>query len=72
MELLYEPPTGKLIGQASVTVNVSVIGVSKSVHISARRVFAGSRGDPSFLEVMDAGSGTSQAWTTYCLAFLGE
>jgi len=51
---------------------VSVIGISKSVHISAQRVFAGSRGDPSFLEVMDAGSGTSLAWTTYCLAFSGE
>ena len=72
MELLYQPPTGKLIGQASITVNVSVIGMSKSVHISAQRVFAGSRGDPSFLEVMDAGSGTSPAWTTYCLAFSGE
>jgi len=72
MELLYQPPTGKLIGQASITVNVSVIGISKSVHISAQRVFAGSRGDPSFLEVMDAGSGTSPAWTTYCLAFSGE
>jgi len=72
MELLYQPPTGKLIGQASITVNVSVIGISKSVHISAQRVFAGSRGDPSFLEVMDAGGGTSQAWTTYCLAFGGE
>lgn len=72
MELLYQPPTGKLIGQASITVNVSVIGISKSVHISAQRVFAGSNGDPSFLEVMDAGSGRSEAWTTYCLAFNGE
>jgi len=72
MELLYQPPTGKLIGQASITVNVSVIGISKSVQISAQRVFAGSRGDPSFLQVMDAGSGTSSAWTTYCLAFGGE
>ncbi|MEO8122606.1 MAG: hypothetical protein ABI633_01000 [Burkholderiales bacterium] len=72
MELLYQPPTGKLIGQASITVNVSVIGISKSVHISAQRVFAGSRGDPSFLEVMDAGGGKSTAWTDYCLAFGGE
>ena len=72
MELLYQPPTGKLIGQARITVNVSVIGISKSVEISAQRVFAGSRGDPSFLQVMDAGSGTSTAWTTYCLAFGGE
>ncbi len=72
MELLYQPPTGKLIGQARITVNVSVLGISKSVSISAQRVFAGSRGDPSFLEVMDAGSGTSPAWTTYCLAFSEE
>ncbi|HMO46430.1 MAG TPA: hypothetical protein PKB14_10400 [Rubrivivax sp.] len=72
MELMYQPPTGKLIGQASITVNVSVVGISKSVRVSARRVFAGSRGDPSFLEVMDAGSGSSEPWTAYCLAFLGE
>jgi hypothetical protein len=72
MELLYQPPTGKLIGQASITVNVSVIGISKSVHISAQRVFSGSNGDPSFLQVMDAGSGSSLAWTTYCLAFSEE
>jgi hypothetical protein len=72
MELMYQPPTGKLIGQASITVNVSVVGISKSVRVNARRVFAGSRGDPSFLEVMDAGSGSSEPWTAYCLAFLGE
>jgi hypothetical protein len=72
MELMYQPATGKLIGQASITVNVSVIGISKSVRISAQRVFAGSNGDPSFLQIMDAGSGTSPAWTAYCLAFSEE
>ncbi|QSX75883.1 hypothetical protein HIV01_005075 [Lysobacter arenosi] len=72
MELMYQPPTGKLVGQASITVNVSVIGISKSVRISAQRVFSGSNGDPSFLQIMDAGSGTSAAWTTYCLAFKEE
>ena len=31
----------------------------------------GSDGDPTFLQVMGAESGTSPAWTEYCLAFGG-
>lgn len=72
MELKYQYDTGKLIGQASITVNVSVIGISKSVKISAQRTFAGSNGDPSFLELMGAQSGRSPAWNSYCMAFMGE
>ncbi|MEO7067718.1 MAG: methyl-accepting chemotaxis protein [Rhodanobacter sp.] len=72
MSLDYEPPTGKLVGEASITISVSVIGISKTVRISARRTFAGSNGDPSFLEVMGAESGKSPAWDTYCAAFIGE
>lgn len=69
MALEYHYQTGKLIGQASITVNVTIVGLSKEVRISTQRVFAGSNGDPSFLEVMDAADGTSQAWRDYCLAF---
>jgi hypothetical protein len=72
MELKYQYDTGKLIGQASITVNVKVMGIGKSVGISAQRTFAGSNGDPSFLEVMGAESGKSPAWSQYCVAFTEE
>ena len=72
LALSYEPPTGKLVGEATITVNVSVIGISKSVHVHARRTFAGSNGDPSFMEIMGAESGHSPAWDTYCAAFIEE
>ena len=72
MELKYQYDTGKLIGQARIRVNVKVMGIGKSVEISAQRTFVGSNGDPSFLEVMGAETGESPAWNTYCLAFAEE
>lgn len=73
MALVYQPPTGKMVGQASITVNVSVIGISKSVTISAQRTFAGSNGDPSFMQVMAVDqTGRSAPWDAYCTAFIGE
>jgi hypothetical protein len=72
MELKYQFDTGKLIGQARITVNVKVMGIGKSVEISAQRTFVGSNGDPSFLEVMGAETGESAAWNTYCIAFAEE
>jgi hypothetical protein len=72
MELKYQYDTGKLIGQAHISVNVKVMGIGKSVEISAQRTFVGSNGDPSFLEVMGADTGESPAWNTYCIAFMEE
>ena len=72
MALNYLYDTGKLVGEARITVNVSVLGFSKKVEIHAQRTFAGSNGDPSFLEVMGAESGESPAWSQYCLAFMEE
>ena len=72
MALNYLYDTGKLVGEARITVNVSVLGFSKKVEIHAQRTFAGSNGDPSFLEVMGAESGVSPAWSQYCLAFMEE
>ncbi len=71
MELTYEFDTGKMIGRATITVQVKVLFFSASVSISAERKFAGSNGDPTFLEVMGAESGSSPAWSEYCLAFAG-
>ena len=72
LELKYDTKSGKMTGRATITLTISVMGLSKSVQVSAERSFAGSNGDPSFREVMGAETGTSPAWTSYCLAFAGE
>jgi hypothetical protein len=71
LALAYQFETGKMSGRASITVQVKVFVFSGSVRITAERTFAGSNGDPSFLEVMGAESGTSPAWSDYCMAFAG-
>jgi hypothetical protein len=72
MELVYQFDTGKMIGRATITVQVHVLIFSGSVEISAERQFAGSNGDPSFREVLGAESGTSPLWDTYAAAFAAE
>ena len=69
LSLAYEFDTGKMTGQATITVEIKVFVFSGSVQIHAERKFAGANGDPSFLQVMGAESGTSPAWTEYCNAF---
>jgi hypothetical protein len=72
MELIYEFDTGKMTGRATITVSVKVLLFSGTVKISAERRLAGSNGDPSLKEILGAESGTSPAWSEYCLAFAGE
>ncbi|WP_353641773.1 hypothetical protein [Mesorhizobium sp. WSM2239] len=72
MALLYHFDSGKLIGEAKITVNVSAVGISKEVHIYAQRTFKGANGDPSFRDVMLEANGSSPAWTDYCQAFAEE
>jgi hypothetical protein len=69
LALLYEFDTGKMCGQATITVQIKVFVFSGSVQIHAERKFAGSNGDPSFLQVMGAETGLSPAWSEYCNAF---
>lgn len=72
LELHYEFDTGKMVGRASLTVKVDVFFFSISVTIACERRFAGSNGDPTFLDVMGLDAdGTSAAWSEYCLAFAG-
>jgi hypothetical protein len=72
LELRYEFATGKMVGSAALTIKVEVLFFSTSVTIRAERRFAGSNGDPTFLEVMGLEpDGTSPAWSEYCLAFAG-
>ncbi len=72
MELVYDFPTGKMIGRATITVEVEVLFFSGTVKISAERKLAGSNGDPSFREILGAENGKSPAWDQYCLAFAEE
>jgi hypothetical protein len=61
-----------MVGSASLTVKVEVLFFSTSVTISAERQFAGSNGDPTFVDVMGLeADGTSPDWSEYCLAFAG-
>ncbi len=72
LELNYDFNTGKMVGSASITVKVEVLFFSTSVSIRAERQFAGSNGDPNFVDVMGLeADGTSPAWSEYCLAFAG-
>lgn len=72
LELSYDFATGKMVGSASLTVKVEVLFFSTSVTISAERQFAGSNGDPTFVDVMGLeADGTSPDWSQYCLAFAG-
>ena len=72
LELNYDFDTGKMVGKASLTVKVEVLFFSASVTIEAERQFAGSNGDPNFVDVMGLeADGTSPAWSEFCLAFAG-
>ena len=71
LEMTYDFDTGKMFGRATLTIKVEVLFFSASVTIEAERQFAGSNGDPNFLDVMVEGDGTSPAWSEYCLAFAG-
>ena len=47
LSLTYHFETGKLIGRASLVVEVEVLFFSASVEISVERKLAGSKGDPT-------------------------
>jgi len=68
MGLTYEFGSGKVIGRATITVEVEVLLFSASVQISCERKFAGSSGDPTFAQVMGPYADDGP-WVTYCQAF---
>ena len=73
LELSYETATGKAVGRATITIEVEVAFFSASVSISCEKKFAGSNGDPSFVEVMGlpspAPAGAVRPWDVYVRAF---
>ena len=72
LSLTYDFASGKMVGRASIVVEVEVLLFSGSVEISVERRLAGSNEDPTFAQIMavDA-AGKSTAWDDYCRAFAG-
>ena len=69
MGLTYEFGSGKVLGRATITVEVEVLLFSASVSISAERKFAGSKGDPTFADALGPYVEPDCPWITYCQAF---
>lgn len=70
LSLTYHFETGKLIGRASLVVEVEVLFFSASVEISVERRLAGSKGDPTMFDVMPPDvDGENADWARYCDAF---
>ena len=70
LSLTYHFETGKLVGRASLVVEVEVLFFSASVEIVVERRLAGSKGDPVLRDVLPpAPDGTNADWSQYCEAF---
>ncbi|OBF30453.1 LysM peptidoglycan-binding domain-containing protein [Mycobacterium sp. ACS4331] len=69
LSLRYDFGTGKLIGRASLTVEIEVALFSASVEITCERKLAGSRGDPTLKDIMPPDEGGQNLWDTYYSAF---
>jgi hypothetical protein len=70
LSLTYDFPTGKMVGRASIVIEIEILFFSASVEVSCERRLAGSKGDPVLADIMppDA-AGHSDAWSEYCAAF---
>jgi hypothetical protein len=70
LSLTYHFQTGKLVGKASLVVEVEVLFFSASVEITVEKKLAGSKGDPTLKDVLPpAPDGTNADWAAYCEAF---
>lgn len=64
LSICYEDSSGKVTGEASLTVKVDLKLFSKSVRLRLRRTFGGSAGDPFFADLIGPGD-----WDEYRAAF---
>ncbi|MBL7988673.1 MAG: hypothetical protein JNJ94_11480 [Chlorobi bacterium] len=75
LELTYESVSGKCTGRASIIVEIDVPLVP-SIEIEYEEKFAGSNGDPSFLQMFEPftlpSGKTVDPWAEYCEAFAAE
>jgi hypothetical protein len=69
LELTYQfEPVNKLYGRATLEIEIDIAFFSASVTITAERRFAGSNGDPTFLQIMGP-DGDFRPWDDYLEAF---
>ncbi len=77
LSLTYEFATGKMVGRASISIEVEVFFFSFSVEVSCERRLAGSNGDPTFAQILGVPedgtplTAVPTAWSDYCAAFSG-
>jgi len=83
LELRYEFESGKCVGRAQLTIEISLFIFSGSVTISCERKFAGSNGDPNLRQMLGLNPGVplqqelneinsadiEYAWREHCEAF---
>ena len=74
LELTYQFNSGKCVGRATMIVEIDVLLFSGSVEIECEKKFAGSNGDPTFVQIMapyrDPFTGDAlEPWPEYCEAF---
>jgi hypothetical protein len=74
LELTYQFSSGKCVGRATMIIEIDVLLFSGSVEIECEKKFAGSNGDPSFVQIMapynDPVTGEAvDPWPEYCEAF---
>lgn len=64
LTLTYRSDTGKVWGQATLTVEIDVLFFSVSVDVTVEKQFKGSSGDPTIAAMLTQGD-----WDRYCDAF---
>ncbi|PEG42089.1 hypothetical protein CQY20_04070 [Mycolicibacterium agri] len=69
LSLTYHFQSGKLIGRASLQVEIEVAFFSASVEITCERKLAGSRGDPTLRDIMPPEDGGQTMWNKYFDSF---
>jgi len=69
LSLTYEPASGKCTGAADLAIEVSIAFFSTTVHLHCERKFAGSDGDPPFIEAWAPDDDGTDLWAEYLGAF---
>ena len=70
LSLTYDFDTGKMVGRATLQVQVEVLFFSASVEITCERKLAGSKGDPSLRQIMPPNADGQQLWDQYFNSFV--
>jgi LysM repeat protein len=69
LSLTYDMNTGKLIGRASLRIEIEIAFFSTSVEITCQKQLAGSKGDPALIDVIPPDDGGQDIWDHYYSSF---